>query len=260
MSPEPRLPITPPACWSMLRPMPRIRGRRYSRCASSTCARARGVVACRSNTFRMTPSRSATGNPAASSRLRACEGVSSASTTSRSAPASRARGPDPLRGPAADESARVGTMELVQLHADDPVALRPDQAGHLRELGLRIAGVAAMLYGEEVAGVALRCGAARRRSGALRGAASEPRSPPSDRRRPTELRRALRSASNESSWSCPRRVGPARGAPSVGARIPGQAWIGSSRSSAALKGSARAGPERAETQTKRANIDMTGGG
>ena len=31
-------------------------------------ARARGVVACRSNTFRMTPSRSATGNPAASSR------------------------------------------------------------------------------------------------------------------------------------------------------------------------------------------------
>ncbi len=51
-------------------------------------------------------------------------------------------------------------MELVQLHADDAVALRLDQAGQLRELGLRIAGVAAMLYGQEVAGVAAGAAAA----------------------------------------------------------------------------------------------------
>lgn len=105
--PAPRLPMMPPACWSMLRPMPRMRGRKYCMCAICTCIRARGVRAWHSKTLRMTTSRSHTGSPAASSRLRVCDGLNSASTTKRSAPAASAS--LPMRAAKPERSSVLGS-------------------------------------------------------------------------------------------------------------------------------------------------------
>ena len=232
----------------MLRPMPRMRGRRYSRCASSTCARARGVVACRSKTFRMTASRSATGRPVASSRLRVCEGVSSASTTSRSAPASRAeipiRSAIPLRM-SVRGSGRCSSCSSVPTMRSPCVLTRLAISA---SWAVRRACVPATLDRQDVAGVAVR------RVGCPGCFAALP------------VRHDLLPATIVGQWnfgvlfngsrmnlhrSCPLRAGPARGAPNVGARFQGGrgcAFAGRQRSVAQEPGVGRA---RATTRIRR---------
>ena len=95
VSPGPRLPIPapapptwPPACLLIDSPHPRRRGRRYWSCASSTCALPSRVFACWEKMSKMTAVLSITLTLTTSSRARRCEGASSVSATTVSAPTS----------------------------------------------------------------------------------------------------------------------------------------------------------------------------
>src|ERR671931_173222 len=68
--------------------MPRMRGRLYSSCASSTCNLPSALVACCAKMSRISCVRSTTRACSVSSSVRCCDGSSSSSTRSTSAPAS----------------------------------------------------------------------------------------------------------------------------------------------------------------------------
>ena len=64
---------------------------------------------------------------------------------------------DALGDAATDQRPRVGPMQFVHLGADDTVALGLDQAGHLSELGGRIAPVTMPMNRQDETGVATGC-------------------------------------------------------------------------------------------------------
>ena len=86
-SPGPRVP-TPPPRRSRCCHMPRMRGRLYSSCASSTWSLPSALTACCAKMSRISCVRSITRAPSASSRKRCCTGSSSSSTSRLSASAS----------------------------------------------------------------------------------------------------------------------------------------------------------------------------
>ncbi|OLT46794.1 hypothetical protein BJF88_04145 [Cellulosimicrobium sp. CUA-896] len=84
--PAPAPPTWPPACRDIDSPQPRRRGRRYSSCASSTCALPSRDFACWAKMSRISAVRSTTLTLTMSSSARRWEGASSPSTTTVSAP------------------------------------------------------------------------------------------------------------------------------------------------------------------------------
>ena len=94
LSPGPRVPTPPPTApvpppsRSRCCHMPRMRGRLYSSCASSTCSLPSALRACWAKMSRISCVRSTTRAVRASSSFRCCAGLSSSSTSSESARAS----------------------------------------------------------------------------------------------------------------------------------------------------------------------------
>ncbi len=109
-SPGPRVPTPPPTCAVPPPPasrsrcfhMPRMRGRLYSSCASSTCSFPSAETACWAKMSRISWVRSTTRADSASSSARCCVGFSSSSTRSTSA-----------------RELSVGVLQLVELALAD---------------------------------------------------------------------------------------------------------------------------------------------
>ena len=161
--------MTPPACWSMFETDAADARSQVLEVRDLDLARARGVVACRSKTFRMTASRSATGSPVASSRLRVCEGAQ-LGVDDQQVGAGVARAWSPIRSaiPLRMSVRGSGRCSSCISRADDAIALALDQADDLCELGRAAAPAVPATAGPT--GRSRRCRRTRRCAGALRGA------------------------------------------------------------------------------------------
>ena len=114
-SPGPRVP-TPPPSRSRCCHIPRMRGRLYSSCASSTWSFPSALTACWAKMSRISCVRSTTRAWSAFSSVRCCDGLSSSSTSSTSAARVAVRLLQLLELALADVRARVGHAPVL----DDP--------------------------------------------------------------------------------------------------------------------------------------------
>ena len=136
--PPPCEPTRPPAWRDRLPPQPRSRCLPYSSCASSTCALPSLDLACWAKMSRISAVRSTTLTLTRSSRLRSCDGLSSPSQITVSAPVwatTRAQVVDLAR---ADVRRRVGLLPPLRQRVEH---LRAGRLGEQLELDQRVVGV-----------------------------------------------------------------------------------------------------------------------
>ena len=114
--------------------MPRMRGRLYSSCASSTWSFPSAVTACWAKMSRISCVRSTTRASSAFSSARCCVGSSSSSTSSTSAPGLLVRPLQLLELPLADVRAPVGVRPVLDELADRLDARSPRELAELGEL------------------------------------------------------------------------------------------------------------------------------